>query len=478
MRDLNTIRDAIYAVLPEEPFNSGTAPSPWEMYIPQAHKESLRLTSNLIVGARGVGKSTWTAALADQKLRSIIGSNVPELENIKVHIGFSENTNTNAFPSHETFTNLLNKRYKPYEIWQAVVFRWLCAETGDKIPNETWAESVKWIKNNPDAWETLLQKANTGFRLNNSAGLLLFDALDRSGSTWEEINSIVRDLLRLVIRLKTYSHIHTKVFLRDDQLQGNVTNFPDASKVLSTKTNLDWFFYDLHGLLWQLLCNAESSGGVALRNIYKKALGHKPIRSENYWIIADDIKRDEKKQRILFEGLAGPWMGKDPRRGVPYIWSVSHLADGRKLTSPRSFLAAIRAAAKDSKNKESAHLLHYESIKHGVQEASAIRINEIAEDYPWIKDLCKPLRGMNVPTDFAQIEEIWHGTYPTGPKGITSERLPPQNFDQGWRGIEKELVRLGIFEEMRNGRINMPDLYRVGFGLGRKGGVTPLHKIN
>ena len=26
---------------------------------------------------------------------------------------------------------------------------------------------------------------------------------------------------------------------------------------------------------------------------------------------------------------------------------------------------------------------------------------------------------------------------------------------------------------MRDGRINMPDLYRVGFGLGRKGGIKP-----
>jgi hypothetical protein len=139
-------------------------------------------------------------------------------------------------------------------------------------------------------------------------------------------------------------------------------------------------------------------------------------------------------------------------------------------------LAAIRDAANDSKNKESTYPLHYESIRHAVQKASSIRIDEIAEDYPWIRELCTVLRGMNVPTEFVLIEEIWHSTYPNGPKDIKSERLPPQNFDQGWSGIEKELVRLGIFEEMRTGRINMPDLYRVGFGLGRKGGVTPLHK--
>jgi hypothetical protein len=307
------------------------------MYIPQAHRESLQLTSNLIIGARGVGKSTWTAALADPKLRAVIGSNVHELENTKVKIGFSENANEKAYPSQETFTNLLKKNFKPYEIWQAVISRWLCDETGREIPGEDWEASVTWVKNNPEPWGKLLQEANDVFRSNNSNGLILFDALDRSGSTWEEINNIVRDLLRLVIRLKTYSNIHTKVFLREDQLLGDVTNFPDASKVLSTRTNLDWYLYDLHGLLWQLFCNAQGDGGDALRMIYKDVIGSDPVWKEGYWIIHEDLKRDEKRQRKLFEKLAGPWMGKGPRRGVPYIWSVSHLADSIKRTSPDLF---------------------------------------------------------------------------------------------------------------------------------------------
>jgi hypothetical protein len=463
-------------ILPVEPFNSGKAPAPQEMYIPQAHKESLRLTSNLIIGARGVGKSTWTAALADPKLRSIIGSNIRELEKIKVHIGFSEKGNTDAYPSQETFISLLEKNFHPYEVWQAVVSRWLRGETGEKIPDKTWEASVLRAKNNPESWERLLKKANDMFSSNGSGGLIVFDALDRSGSTWKETNNIVRDLLRLVIRLKTYSNIHTKVFLREDQLPGNVIDFPDASKILSTKTNLDWFFYDLHGLLWQLLCNANGEGGDALRGIYGEIVGSEPARKENYWLISDDAKLDEKKQRRLFEKMAGPWMGKDPRRGVPYIWSVSHLADGKKRTSPRSFLAAIRAAAGASKNTGAEYPLHYESIRYGVQKASSIRVDEIAEDYPWIRDLCESLKGINVPVEFAQVERVWNDKYPHGPADIKSERLPPQNFDQGWRGIKEELVRLGIFEEMRDGRINMPDLYRVGFKLGRKGGVTPLRK--
>jgi hypothetical protein len=111
-----------------------------------------------------------------------------------------------------------------------------------------------------------------------------------------------------------------------------------------------------------------------------------------------------------------------------------------------------------------------------VQKASSIRIDEMAEDYPWVRELCEPLAGLNVPVEFAAIRERWDKQYPEGPAGITSERLPPQQQDQGWSGIREELVRLGVFTGMQDDRINMPDLYRVGFGLGRKGGVTPLNK--
>jgi hypothetical protein len=168
-------------------------------------------------------------------------------------------------------------------------------------------------------------------------------------------------------------------------------------------------------------------------------------------------------------------MGKDRRRGVPYVWSVSHLADGRGQTSPRSFLAAIRAAAEDSLDRYGAHpyALHYESIKRGVQKASEIRIDEIQEDYPWVGLLSSPLEGLNVPADYSQIEERWKLRFSDGLNTLRGDRLPPLHLESGWAGTVEDLVRLGIFEVMKDGRINMPDLYRVGFGLGRKGGVKP-----
>jgi hypothetical protein len=73
---------------------------------------------------------------------------------------------------------------------------------------------------------------------------------------------------------------------------------------------------------------------------------------------------------------------------------------------------------------------------------------------------------------FDAIKQRWEKEYPDGPSSIRSRKLL-QELGRGWLGIMQELVRRGVFVEMRDGRINMPDLFRVGFKLGRKGGVLP-----
>jgi len=182
-----------------------------------------------------------------------------------------------------------------------------------------------------------------------------------------------------------------------------------------------------------MLCNAPNEHGECLRAIYQRVFGAPPRERDHVWQLAAEVKRESAKQRGLFEALAGPWMGRDRRRGVPYVWSVSHLADGRGRTSPRSFLAAIHAAAEDSLGRyhDHAYALHYESIKRGVQSASAIRVAEMAEDYPWVTELMRPLRGLTVPCDFGYIEERWAEQFPDGPEAVSNERLPPQHTERG-----------------------------------------------
>ena len=82
------------------------------------------------------------------------------------------------------------------------------------------------------------------------AELALFDALDRTNTDWRRMDDIVRGLLRTVLWLKTFPGLYAKVFLREDQAERTVFNFPDASKLTATKAELAWARHDLHGLLF------------------------------------------------------------------------------------------------------------------------------------------------------------------------------------------------------------------------------------
>ena len=173
-------------------------------------------------------------------------------------------------------------------------------------------------------------------------------------------------------------------------------------------------------------------------------------------------------------------MGRGPKRGFPYTWIPNHLADTEGLVSPRSFIAALREAAEQTINQHSDHdfALHYDSIKRGVQEASKIRVNELQEDYPWVHRVLTPLQGMVVPCDFKEITLQWDedGTLQTLLEDVLQNevKLPPPNIDRGPIGLREDLESLGVFQRIRDGRVNIPDVYRVGYGLGRKGGVKPI----
>jgi len=479
MTTTQAIREALIAAMPIATANYGEPPDIRHIYLPPAHAKALRLECNLVIGARGVGKSTWAAALESDALRKTLGQEVPELEQADASIGFGVQGNMAAYPDMDTFAALMAQGFQPRLVWRAVVARWLAGVLREQIPSDVWPSTVKWVAQHPEAMAQLLERASRHFQSRGRMGLIIFDALDRTSRDWGQMDGIVRDLLQVVLQLKSYPRLHAKVFLREDQADRPVMNFPDASKLKATQVALQWGIHDLHGLLWQHLCNASSPYGEQLRKLYQDTLGTEPRRTgapeAPVWAIADDVRRVEGKQRDLFASLAGPWMGRDPRRGVPYIWSVSHLADGHGLTSPRSFLAGIREAAEDSRDRYTAHehALHFESIKRGMQKASEIRVQEIGEDYPWIKPVMDPLRRLTVPCEFSAVQSRWEQAFPQG-FNTSDVSSPPSYQGEGWPGVRKDLERMGVLTTMKDERVNLPDLYRVGFGLGRRGGVKPV----
>ncbi len=196
----------------------------------------------------------------------------------------------------------------------------------------------------------------------------------------------------------------------------------------------------------------------------------------------DKVRGNEKVQRPLLEALAGPYMGANQRWGYTYTWITGHLADAHGRIAPRSLLLALRQAASITRERYPEHdyPLHYEAIKRGVAEASDRRVHELSrEDYPWVTPLLRELRDLTVPLEIPDLREQWTQSVLKEVLRVSEEKLPPRRFasaSEGSRDIElliDDLEELGVLYRTEDGRINIPDIFRVGFGIRRKGGVRP-----
>ena len=81
---------------------------------------------------------------------------------------------------------------------------------------------------------------------------------------------------------------------------------------------------------------------------------------------------------------------------------------------------------------------------------------------------------MTVPCEFEEIAKRWDLAPLAEAVEQGAVKLPPLHIEQGSDGVREDLESLGVFSRMRDGRVNIPDVFRVGYGLGRRGGVRPV----
>lgn len=443
------------------------------LYVPRAHIRALDPDNMLVVGIRGSGKSFWWHTLQSEEQRAVIATAFSSrgLQALaRVDAGFGEKE-SDAYPSKDIIAQLLEK-YQPRLIWRTVILSHIARERLGRLT--TWGERVSWVSTHPEESSALLKAADTALAARGQKHLLLFDALDRTSDSWEGLRRMLQGLLQALLELRSSAAIRAKAFVRPDHLDDPaVAAFADASKIISTRVSLDWPRVELYGLLWQYLGNAPE-GAEAFRTLSEQvAKGPWTLSPKDVWLMPEVLRTHEWLQHMLFNRIAGEFMGRDSRRGIPYTWLPSHLSDTYGKTSPRSFLAAIRAAAEDESHTDHPVALHWESIKRGVQKAAEIRVRELAEDYPWTKAAMKALQGLLIPATREDIFERWKQAGALDSISRLSSRKP-RELDLGYLGLALEMQEIGIFQEMKDGRINVPDVYRVGFGLLRKGGVKPL----
>ena len=468
--------------------------SPRGIFVPSSHRKALAPEIKVVKGMRGAGKTFWWRAIqhAENRKYLVEGAALFELDRVDAWACFGEQPDE-AWPDRDELARLADRGFAHRLVWKTVVLQrlWqtLPEEIGAqvKLPSEfpfakRWEEQCRWVAEHPSEVKQAFIAFNEALKRQDRQWMGLFDALDRTASSWREMDQWIQGLLMCVQDLEHFYQIRLKCFLRTDQLEGrNVTDFPDSSKILARSIELQWTRRDLYNLFWHYLLNfslEEERRAVEELLFSVVPLAGRTLPDEfGVHRIPEKIAREEELQRKAFHELTGPYMGTDHRKAYPYTWLVNHLSDAMGRVSPRSFIVAIREAAKDTAEEHPDHdyALHYNSIKKGVQQASRRRVDELAEDYPWIHQLMAPLEGLSVPVEFGEIERRWLNDGVLDRLSASKEeRLPPEHLEDGAQGVCEDLLNLGIFRQIRDGRIDLPDIYRVAFGLGRKGGVRPV----
>ena len=85
-----------------------------------------------------------------------------------------------------------------------------------------------------------------------------------------------------------------------------------------------------------------------------------------------------------------------------------------------------------------------------------------------------PLQNVVVPCFEAEFISRWKEKKTLSELQNDVEKLPPQHLKEGAEGLLKDLKSLAIIDVLADGRVQMPDVYRIAFKLKRKGGVKPV----
>jgi len=484
LTDFNAIRKGI-ASLDGSASHSASGedrPKISEIFAPEQHAGALDPNTTIVLGSRGAGKSFWAGVLGDPETRAAAAEAYPHigLSNLEVRFGYTGLTNDGSV-SRQTLDAQIpvgaERKVAPL-LWRCVVLRALkSAVDGPEVKQPT-IKSMMETYSDPEEWEDACTTADQKLMANGRRVLVIFDALDGIAENWNRLRDLLDTLLEVAWSIRGYKNVRAKLFLRPDQMRDLGLRFVELPKLLAGATNLNWTGANLYGMLFCRLGLVEDrSAAKAFREILEKEGVTAPptsLSKMRRWSLA----YDKRAQTAVFSRLAGLYMGRSHKKGRTYDWPVNHLADGHGEVTPRSFLMLNVAAARITSDT-TIQAMNAEGIRHGLREASKVRVDQLGLEFPWIGRVLAPLARLQVPCASSMIASRWDETetiQAVMKRASAGEFLPP--FDPNAEGDQQSnligrLVRIGVLSIRQDGRYDMPDLFRVAARLLKKGGVAP-----
>jgi hypothetical protein len=470
--NLTPIREAMAgfaispSVVPNETINLE------RVFFPSTHRGVLDMKRQLVVGNRGMGKSFWTHALTNPTVRERVAHAyaIPILAKTNVILGFNGSTKLIGItPTISEIHAAHQAGDEPTLIWQAVILRAIQSlRPAEAAPS--LADALRQLRERPSAYAEILTAVDEAGAEDRSSILVIFDALDRLSSDWPSIRELTKGLLVTALGLQSFRSIRAKIFMRADQFADpELFRFPDGSKIRNDYVNLAWQPYELYGLLFFELLRQEAAAPT-LQDLARHLDAHSALP------IGGRSNAAPQTQESLINAIAGEFMGSSSKRGRVYTWVPLHLSDAANNCSPRTFLTAWKTAAEHVPAPQRQAVDHL-GLSEGVRRASNARLTELGEDYPWISLVLAPLRRHFVPIERSLLFDLWTASH-------VIEQIIDQSSGRGWLApigivIERShdallqtIASIAVMEVRANGKINVPDIFRVEAGILRKGGVA------
>jgi hypothetical protein len=451
-----------------------------EIFAPEQHAGALDPNTIIVLGARGAGKSFWAGVLGNDDTRAAAAEAYPNLglEEIAVRCGFTGISGDGSV-SRATVDAQVEKgteRIRGALLWRCVMLRALWSASGEEGSPTIGSMMTKYA--DPEEWEAACADADQKAQSGGKKVLILFDALDALSEDWTRLRDLIDALLEVSWSIRGYRSIRAKLFLRPDQMRDLGLRFVELPKMMAGATNLRWTGVNLYGMFYARLGSLKDESALTA---YKSLLESEGIgapsgslRRMRRWPLAID----RRAQAQVFVAFAGYYMGRSNKKGRTYDWPVNHLADGHGEVTPRSFMTLLIFAARMPATA-AAQVITAEGIRHGLREASKVRVNQLDLEFPWIKRVLAPLARIQVPCTTSTLELRWRETQTIDAvmnRAKDGEFLPPFNpSDEGnnYELLISRLVRIGVLTVRNDGRFDMPDLFRVAARLLKKGGVAP-----
>jgi len=474
---------ASMAQLPSDHDASGShRPTASEIYAPRQHAYALDPNTPIVMGARGTGKSFWAGVLQQEDTRRIAAAAYPHigLESLLVEPGY-----TGIDADGGVTARVVDARVKPgmeaqdaFAFWQAVFLRaaWRAANS-DRTPPTL--RSVMEEFADPEDAEQELARLDAHFASLKRTVVVTFDALDTLSMEWKRSRLLLDALFAVVWSMRARRYIRGKIFIRPEQLNDETLKFVELPKLRSMRIELEWSKTDLYGMLFSQLLNLSAdSTRRSLELLADEVDAPVPSadrsRPRNWSLVSDGMAQQRMMTRI-----AGLYMGRSVKKGGTYDWPYNHLGDANGRVTPRSFMKLFAEAGKFAHSIVD-QVISADGIRHGLREASRVRVDQLALEYRWIKRALAPLAGVTVPCSPDLIYARWSDTNTIeiilkAAKSPDGGFLPP--FPRGGGDPLEELAlamgNIGVLSIRPDGRIDMPDLFRVAALMLKRGGTTP-----